>query len=437
MNYAVKNFSIKVNTSGILRIKKIVGLNSVFLLAACFMLYGQNSYLDLALLTLIFGVFATNLKKDIFFLYYFAIMFFEPVLNLPFELGSVFRIYQLLFLTKILLDAKKGVTFAVPQLHKILLSIMLITWSVVTNQGTSNILSMIINLVILLYIFSRISSSEQNDKNYSQMLFTMFLFSFLSGFYGLYGGSQMIIGGVSRYSGTIGDPNYTALFYLLGIFSLLGTNVIYSSRVKAVLFSIMFIFILLTVSLTGIAGLAVLLIIYYLFKDKKVALVAIIVIIFSVLCAAHFPIESGAFHGLKTRVTFSIDSIRNGDYALLTSNRSNLSSDYLSYFFTQSQKTILFGGQNIIAGNYRKSMLNMFAVVSHNSYIDMLYAMGILGTLFILACFIYDIIRSLLRYKTTKKEYYLTFAFLKLTILWFSLGISIFPYRYFLVYMFL
>lgn len=431
------NDAVTTNSKGIIKIRKIKDLNSLFILALSFMFFGQNSYLDMFLLALIFGVFTLNLNKDVFFFYYFAIIFFEPVLVLPFGLGSVFRVYQILFLMKILFDAKNRVVFTVPPIHKSFLAVMLITWSVFTNQGMSTVMSMIINLVILLYIFSRSSTSKRRYELYSQMLFIMFLFSFLSGIYGLYNGADFAYGGFSRLSGTIGDPNYTALFYLLGIFSLLGTDEIKSFKIKAVLFSVMCIFILLTVSLTGIVGLAILLVFYYLFKDKKLALLLMVAIIIFAVCVYYLPIESGALYGLKTRMAFSITSIADGDFASLTSNRFDLFSYYISYFFTQGTGAILFGGQNIIGGSERQNMLNLFGLVSHNSYIDMLFAIGVIGTAFILACFIYEIIKNIISYTNSKHEYYLAFAFLKLTILWFCMGLSIFPFRYFLTYMML
>lgn len=431
------NDAVPIETKGIIRIRKVEDLNSLFILAFCFMFFGQNLYLDMFLLVLIIGVFVLNLNKDVFYFFYFAIIFFEPVLVLPFELGSVFRVYQLFFLAKILLDAKNKVVFAMPPIHKILLAVLLITWSVLTNQGMSTVMSMIINLVILIYIFSRISTNERKNTMYSQMLFVMFLFAFLSGVYGLYNGVEHSYGGFSRFSGTIGDPNYTALFYLLGVFSLLGTDVISSKRVKAILLSIMGIFILLTVSLTGIAGLLVLLIVYYFYKDKKISLLLVIAIIILIVSLYNFPIESGVLYGVKTRTTFAVNSFIDGDFASLTSNRSNLFSYYVSYFFSQGTSEVLFGGKNIIAGSDRLYMLNMFGLVSHNSYIDMLYAVGVFGTLFILGSFIYDIAKNIIKYKKSRYESYLAFAFLKLTILWFCMSLSIFPFRYFLTYMML
>lgn len=434
MSYAIN----KKHTWFILKFKKIDGLNSVFLLATCFMFYGLNSNLNLALLPLIFLIFITNINKDIFCLYYFALMFFEPVLTLPFELGSVFRIYQSIFLIKILNDFKNNVTFNNLPLHKVILAIILITWSLVTSQGMSTVVSMIINLIMLLYIFSRISSNKRKDENYSLMLFIMFLFSMLSGFYGLYSGNVIAYGSsFSRLSGTIGDPNYTALFYLLGIFSLLGTEVISSLRIKVILCLVMSMFMLLTVSLQGIAGLLLLFVLYFFIKDKKIAIILMLLIVFTAVGVYYLPVETGALFGIKMRIINSVEYFITGDYSALTSNRTDLFNNYLSYFVMQSSSAILFGGQNIIVGNTREIMLNLFSGVSHNSYLDMLYAVGVVGTLYILGCFSYDIIKNLKNYKKSKKEYYLSIIFLKLSILWFAMGISMFPFRYFLTYMFL
>ena len=428
---------ITTDTKWIIRIRKVESINSLLLLALSFMLYGQNLYLDFFLSAIIFGVFLLNINKDVFFFYYFAIIFFEPVLALPFELGSVFRVYQLLFIAKILADAKKKALFTFPPIHKILLVLMLVTWSIFTIQGISTMMTMVINIVIVIYIFSRINTAQRRNDMYSQMLFVMFLFSFLSGIYGLYNGVGIEMGLFSRLSGIIGDPNYSALFYILGIFSLLGTDVISSNRVKILFALIMCVFVLLTVSIAGITGLIILLVLYYLYKDKRLAMLLMVVIIFSVVLLYYLPIESGTLYGIKYRIEFSLASIASGDFASLTSGRYNLNSNYISYFFTQDTSSILLGGQNIIAGTERVYYLDMFGLVSHNSYIDMLYAVGILGTLFILFCFIYDIAGSIKEYKNSKYEHFLAMAFLKLTIMWFCLSISIFPFRYFLTFIML
>lgn len=65
----------------------------------------------------------------------------------------------------------------------------------------------------------------------------------------------------------------------------------------------------------------------------------------------------------------------------------------------------------------------------------MLYTIGAIGTIFILGYFVYDIIQNIVKYRASKK-YNLSTAFLKLTILWFSMTISIFPFRYFIIYIF-
>lgn len=425
----MNNAITKKHTGFFLNVKETDGFNSIFILAACFMLYHINQYLNLALLLLIVMVFISNIKKDIFYMYYFAMIFFEPIMILPFDLGSLFRIYQLIFLCKIIIEYKNRTAFNKLPLHKVILAMILITWALV--QGMSTSVSMVINLIILLHIFS--SFTKRKDENYSLMLFIIFLFATLSGFYGLFNGNEVD----GRISGTIGDANYSALFYLLGFFSLLGTEVITSLRIKVILSLIIFIFMLMTISLQGILGFVLLSILYFLVKNKKVAIIMMLLIIIFAVIVYYLPIETRLLYGIKYRAMNSIQYFIAGDYSMLTSNRTDLFNDYLLYFFSQNNLTIFFGGQNIVFGYAREYTLNRFSYISHNSYIDMLYAVGFVGTIYILGCFVYDIINNLKSYKTSNKEYYLAIVFLKLTILWFSLGLSMFPFRYFLTFMFL
>lgn len=97
----------------------------------------------------------------------------------------------------------------------------------------------------------------------------------------------------------------------------------------------------------------------------------------------------------------------------------------MSEFNSQSNIfRIALGGKNVINEP-------LFGVVSHNSFIDLLFMNGIIGLVFVITWFVIRIIYLIIKYKKTGDETYLGIAFIKITTLYFALTISIYSYRYF------
>jgi len=115
----------------------------------------------------------------------------------------------------------------------------------------------------------------------------------------------------------------------------------------------------------------------------------------------------------------------------IASNRYYLSKTYAIHFiFNTPLSEQLIGGNNTIEGGYRDSVPVRNGMASHNTYLDMLFMMGIIGTALVLIFVMINLIRYYISYLKTKDIRMLCLVFVMLTVLLFSLSISTFPFRY-------
>jgi O-antigen ligase len=398
-----------------------------FFLAVILFSYGHNDILDLLLCILTLNLFLLNLKKNRFIYSYFALIFFEPILILPIIDGSFFRIYQIIFFIRILLELIKNVKYKNSNVLNVFAAIIFFLLSTLYTLSLIDLVSTFVNVIILIYILIHLLKTDKK-RHLNEIFAVVSVFSILSGLYGFIFSTGLNFGYATRYGATIGDPNYSSLFYTLGFFALLGTDK-FKKKTK-ILLSIVFISLLLsTVSLTGILGTLFLFIIYLciISPSKSILYIFLILVLTFLFFEINFSIGS-SLYGIQYRMRGIIGL---DDLAQITSSRTTIFTNYYDYFRSLPWSKQLFGGTNIISGDMRESMISMFGAVSHNSYIDILYLTGIIGLLLILTMFSLMIFNSIKMFFRTKENVYLSLAFLKITLLYYSLAISFFTFRYF------
>ena len=397
------------------------------LLALTLFFYGQNSLINVILVIIISLMFLFFIRRKEFILSYFALIFFEPILELPFVGGSFFRIYQLMFLILLFFEARSNKKYNFRNNMNYIAAIIFLALSFLYVESIEGIISSIINVLILIFITTYNNEKEMKEI-YSNIFAVIAIFSTFSGIYGFIYGVTLNYGYVSRMGATIGDPNYSALFYTLGLFSLVGTHSIHK-KIKLLLAGILCIFLLLTVSLTGILGTLFLFILFVGIKkmSKGILFGSATLLTFIVFLQSNLN-RGTALYGLQYRILSVLNS---NDLSVITSNRSGIALYYLNYFKGLPLINQLFGGNNTVGGIAREEMIKLTGNVAHNSFIDMLYMIGIFGTILMLALFVSSITRQIKKYKLSGDSIHLAIAFLKITILYYSLSISIFPFRYF------
>lgn len=388
----------------------------------CF--YGINNYVNIGICIVLCIFLLLHIRDENFEYLFFGLIFFEPILVLPFGGGSFFRIYEILFLIKVIVDIKNNKAKLSMNRFNIFSSLFIIITGFI-YKGINAEISLIINTFIIIYILCK---KYKNENFYEELLYTMGTMIAFSSIYGFFRGSIASYGTFNRLSTTISDPNYSALFLNIGFFSLLG-NKMCGIIEKKILLTIIGISLLLTVSLTGICGWLIFIIIYCFLNNfiKGVKYAFFILVLFiAFICV---PIKQGdVLYGLHQRL-INVEGSSTED---ISSGRTTLLKDYIKNFNQLPIKQFLIGGNNTVSGDYRKFVIKEFSNVSHNSYIDILYMTGIIGLILFLIIFFYGIIDIFKQYKDMK-ENTINILVLKFILLLFAFTISIFPFRYFIM----
>ena len=179
----------------------------------------------------------------------------------------------------------------------------------------------------------------------------------------------------------IGDPNYSSFLLNIGVVCAWcdrELKVIWKLLLTALFLGAMTI----TVSVAGLLALIILILLFFLIGEKKskgVMILCILALVVAILLGVYIGLPEelrlSSIDNYIARVTEKLTAFGQGDMSTVTTNRSDLLSDYLYYIFSQSPLRFLFGGNtlNIIRG-----------LGSHNTYIDLMLQVGLTGTLLFL-----------------------------------------------------
>lgn len=401
---------------------------------------GINNIMDLIISVIVCIILVCNMNRESFFYYYPVLMLFESQFLLPLGLGSIIRVYFALLILKILLSknetTKVKSIFLISAVPLLILELYRITYNIYN-------FSILMNIIMICLIHTKIMN---DTRMLGKELLYLSIAVFFTGLYGIikvnYFNTAIFTGAVSyhfgRLSGTVNDPNYSSIFFNLGIFSLFFCNIKLNKKIKAILIVSLYIFLIMTVSIQGIIGNFLFLLAYLFLVNKKKLKLSNIFTFFIVIIIIITIYNSNL--SIIQPLKYRLDNITHGnkDIAEMTSGRSVLRDKYLSVFNKKSFFEKLTGRILLISHNStREEFIKLNGGVSHNAYVDMLFEIGIIGTIWILISFLYSSFVYLKLYKITEENAYLGVVFLKFILLYAALGISIFPYRYFLyVYLF-
>jgi hypothetical protein len=413
--------------------------------------YGLNLWLNLFLYILFSLNLLANIKKDKFFHTFFALVFFEPQVHSalifsPIMLSSLVKVYYIFFLFRIVIDLKNKTKFKFDIISTVLGVLFIITTFAYAENFTSGASYMSKTVAIILYMTYYFKASDNREKIIGDLLSVVALFTLFAGVYSLTRGIYWD----NRLCSTIPDPNYSALFFAMGLFSSFGATM-FKKWLRIIITIALAGLLLMTMSLTGIFVALFVLFIYLLItKGFKKVLIAVLIIAAIGSAILFMPTKEGTtFNNLQNRVNkfYVIDET---DYTLqghddycetelylnyVTNNRYYLTESYLNEFSLLSTREKLIGGNNVMTGPVRDKLEKEYGYVSHNSYIDLLFMIGLIPALILVACLILKLFWLFDEYKRTRSKQILCFAFLKIVMMAFGLTISFFPYRYFIVFM--
>lgn len=391
-----------------------------------FLLYGKGTILNYLLIIIASTLLIFAIFKGLFFASYFVILFFEPILEMPFG-GSFFRIFEVLFLIAYLVQMMRN-WHEIRTTKSFMYGVFFLATALLYSSSIVSILSMLINIVISIHCANEMRRSEKNKNIFLAVLFISATFT---GIYSLMNLSGQGYGYAVRYTGVIADSNYSALFYVLGIVAGIGTSLI-NKKMKICMLVLLSASLLRTVSMSGIFICAIVVLIYCFIKKPKRGFLVIIGAVVTFFIFLNVTINyNSILYGIQYRIRNAITLFSSQSFASVTSGRTKIWGDYLNTFFEQSKIDQLIGGHNTVSGAFRDSMVSRIGAVSHNSIIDMMFMIGIPLTIALCGIFIYSIISGIKKYKKEKNTLVLSISMIKCVIGLFSLTISIFPYRYF------
>ena len=226
-------------------------------------------------------------------------------------------------------------------------------------------------------------AAETRNEFMSKMLFSILLSVSIAIIYGMvYNTSHARwignLGGYSnQLSGTLGTSRFGMYLCIAMLYPLYHVK---NTKLKIALCVFLTVAVLSTISLTAVILLMVVYITYLLMKMKNIKKVLIILSVLCIFFGAVYvlwePISNIPYlKPVISRINFSLIRARAGDFDNATSGRSELADNYMMSYSDLPLMSKLFGAHSIKSEN---------AQYSHNSYIDMLNCLGIIGCVILL-----------------------------------------------------
>ena len=391
------------------------------------------------------------------------IFFYEQLIFAP---GApVFRIYSYLFFAKFIFSKRK-INFNLVLLPAVFVIIMYASFAMMNadvstavkafiarNQTPPSALVINLRLVFktmadLSFVFI-IAYILNNDKKLFNKLFIVFVAAAVcSGLYGFradnvfsytlgYSANTGATVAVTRYMASFNDPNYAGFFLNIALFAVITSSVFKKLYIKIPLMLVLYYYIIASGSITALIGNASAWVLYLAlrYRLKAIPIIAI-VSIFGVLMyytATAIPIiknisvVSNLEQRLQNQFKDALDTEDSADSAALTSGRTKNWKYYLDYFNKQDIFRKLFGGNIILTSALDPYFAENNGSVPHQAYINFLLIFGIVGTFFIILCFVIKNIYYAVFYLKKKDDLYLTLILCNFMWAFFGLSLDYFP----------
>lgn len=410
-----------------IRLKNGIDGNSTSVLLALttfiFCWYGKSKIGNVFILIYFFIVSCFLFQKRKLELLFAPLVFFSSVLVIT-SGASFLRVYEVLFLLYFFSQKSKIITLDFKTFYGICFCILSFFF-----LGIESFLSVVLCCFIVLNISKKFNNETTFRLDYIKSLI---ISTSVSGLYAVINTRAMVFGYGSRFSGVIGDPNYSAYLYSIGFVALLSVRAKITKKEFLLFGVILLIELFSTLSLSGISICAfmslLILLRSKLSKNKKILFCVAGAFCLLVFFNVKLP-DLGYISDFQDRIFGVRDMLLQKDYVAVFSGRTELAEVYLNFWennlgvFNQ-----LFGG----VCSFKESG-GVFGTVlrgySHNSYIDMLFGTGILGTIFLMI----GQFKILTHYYRSNDECMQCMSYLKILCILFSATITIFTYNYYLL----
>ena len=360
------------------------------------------------------------------------IFFFYTYLNLPFVSLSVFIPYSIIYILKVLL--LENPKFKFREVIFILLNLVYCI-SVMVPINIIKAISGFLGVLFVIFFFNSIDS----EKEYKNIIKIYVVSAIFAGILSFLAGANMtdyINSGnsatkVFRFLSTFSDPNYASLFYSVGFWGCI-TLKPFSKTVNLIVDMILVVFILFTMSISGIIALVASAGVYFMISsDKKLfhlmkyVLVAVFAAVFVYYLGKNYDIPY--ISDLIDRIDNKLMAFFDGNINAVTTNRTNLLDVSMNYFFNE---TTFF--QKLFGGICTTAIIAVYSVI-HNEYMTLLFNMGILGTIIYALCILPNLFYDIRMHKSKEHSWGLLCKF---NILFYAMTLTmLMDFRFLFIFM--
>ena len=380
------------------------------ILGLCSLLYGKNPYIDLLFIAaLSFALFFC--RKEYLYIIYFLLFFFMEifvfpnVLFLSRSMGSLFRVYQMIFLIRFVFDINHIKLNKRYNLWMIFFLLYFTVYTVIWFQSTISLvqIALLINFFIICEMQRYVMSAD--DEKFDTILQSIGIFAAFASIYGIlnpvselgYVGGAAVMG---RSSGTF-EPNFMAMFCNMGLVALICSDFKRNRIIKIIAMLFCVYSLLSTVSMSGIICFVGAMLLFSLLK-RKVKYFIYFCIGAALVGVVIYFLNRELFDFIFMRFAEKIDYVQEGAMADATTGRSDLQNSYLKYFFGLGLLQQLFGASR--AGGLRFLVGTVADNLSHSTYIDSLLKYGLIGFLLIWGRTAYSLISRVINLNKDNKN---------------------------------
>lgn len=380
------------------------------------------------------------IKSDEFVLIYAVLAVFAPRLYLFRGGVSLVNVFILIYLLYIIVFKEKKQLGIAANLAIILLILYGIFVVFPINYKVVPIVNYTASILLLLSLLKKLQSTILLKK----FLITISISSVAACIYGVFNiNSKSFSDNVStieliqnRFKGVSSDPNYMAITLLFGLLGVLLISNQYKI-IKIGLVTILSYFLFTTQSTTSIISLLLITAIYLIMKKKQVKLIGlyftfivfliVIILFWNELYLYIISNESASL--FAKRITLQINDVLIGNSKDIGSGRLVIAEGYLNYFIKQNPLNIIFGGNLCGVFGIGDFVFQIFPgrYATHNTQIDLLFSIGLLGWSIFSFIFIKSLINSWTMYFKTNEIVYKIIFILKSVILVYTFSLSFFP----------
>ena len=344
------------------------------------------------------------IMKDEFYYLYPACIVYYSYLYVPFTGLSLYRLYSLVLLVKILIRYKFKLKKSPQLAYAIILTLYMLIAVMFVDIRTA-IFGIVDILVIYLLVMNVMY--QKDNKHFEKIIGAFTIACVASVLTGLTAGNTMSLSyeisgswrATNRFNGTFVDPNYCSLMYILAIAGILAIKP-FKKVINMLLMVTLGIGIAMTISFTGFIGL-VITVLFYLILTKQInmktfcIIVALIIGLSGLFYYGTINTDAPVIGDIVYRINSYVLNYESSSNGGLAVSRITIYQKVFDKFKNQNLLKIIFG-MNVATPQISSTSIE---TVAHNDYMDTLYNLGVIFTTCFYSVIIYRFIKHIMRYR--------------------------------------